>query len=88
MIDRKVVAAVLVGVAVGWWMTDRCPQPQPGPLENRPVMKWVARAARWALWLSLAAEKPPAPQPQPEELATRHLIGPDGEPVIDHSRGW
>lgn len=85
VIDRKVVAAALVGLAIGWWLTGSS-QPAPAPANDRPVLRWVAKAARWALWLSLAAESPP--EPQPNDLASRHMIGPDGQPVIDHGRGW
>lgn len=86
VIDRKVVAAALVGLAIGWYLTSG--EQAPEAPQNRPVLRWVAKAARWALWLSLAAESPPEPQPQPDDLASRHMIGPDGQPVIDHGRGW
>ena len=51
------------------------------------MLRWIAKAARTLLWVSLLAEKPPA-EPQPDHQVRAVHIGDDGYPVIHNGRGW
>ena len=81
-VDRKTVAIVIVCLVAGYWLAGQRPAP---PSHDRPVLRWVARAARGLLWLSLAAEQPPEAEPT---YIVHSTIGPDGAPTINHARGW
>lgn len=93
-LDRSTVFACIVCAALGAWATsgghdDSWPGPGPGPrprpLDDRPVLKWVARIAKTVLWVSLFTEDP-SHQDRVELAHAR--VGDDGEPMLDHGRGW
>lgn len=81
-IDRKTLIIALVCVAIGWW-TAGTAEEKPEPLENRPILRWIAKTARTLLWVSLFVEPPPAPEP-PQHLAHKD----DGTQRINHRQGW
>ena len=87
-LDRSTVLACVVCVVLWSWATgtgrDDSPTPRPRPLDDRPVLRWVSRTAKALLWFSLIAEKPPT---APAFVATVQT-GPDGQPMLDHGRGW
>jgi hypothetical protein len=84
--DRRLLTAVVVALVVGYWLAssnDITPKPA-----DRPVVRWIARAARSLLWVALLAEKPPE-EPQPDHHVARAAnIGDDGYPIIHNGRGW
>lgn len=82
-ISAKHLAIVcLVCLAAGWWLSpSRDPEPQP----SRPVLRWIAKAAKNALWFMLIAEPPPADQ---KAYVVHARVGEDGQPLLDHGRGW
>jgi hypothetical protein len=88
-IDRKFVYAFVAGCAFAWWMNSGAaplPTPfNPTPQNDRPVLRWVAKAAKTALWFMLIAE--PAPE-QRDARMVQTVIGDDGYPVIDHARAF
>jgi hypothetical protein len=50
------------------------------------VLRWIARAAKTALWIMIFAEGPPA---QDRPLVHAHGdVGEDGYATIQHGRGW
>lgn len=57
-LDRNTLLVLVVVFAAGWWTSSR-PAPAPGPAD-RPVVRWIARAAKSLLWVALVAEPPPA----------------------------
>lgn len=81
----KTTAAILLAGALllGWSL--RRPDDTPAPTD-RPVLRAIARAARWGLWMLLAAEPAPATR-QPAHLAHSN-VGADGYQVLDHAAGW
>lgn len=85
-LDRKTLILCVACLLIGSWCSstsDTVPGPfgpRPKPLDDRPVLKWVARAARGLLWISLMTEPPPT-QPEPVHLA-------HGDGQIDFGRGW
>ncbi len=82
-IDRKTLIVFAAGVAIGYVLVgsvDVTPQP------DRPVVRWVVRAAKNLLWLAAFAEPPPPQQPD-QRLVQAAAIGADGFPIIDHGRG-
>lgn len=70
---QTIVLALILAFALGGWIGDESRQKP-----DRPVLKFLAKAARWGLWLMVVAEKAPASEPQ----YTRSL-SPDH---IDHQR--
>jgi hypothetical protein len=68
-----IVLALILAFALGGWIGDESRQ-QP----DRPVLKFLAKAARWGLWLMVVGE--PAP---PQEPKYTRSLSPDH---IDHQR--
>jgi hypothetical protein len=89
LIDRKLVAIVLVALAVGWWLGSS-PSSPINPTPQRPVLQAVGRlariAARLGLWAALAAE--PSPQADSRQLVHAPAVDADGHRVVDHGEGW
>ena len=84
MTDRhRMVAMVVIAVAVGWYAGSGASR-DPKPLEDRPVLRWIARAAKSLLWVAVFVEEPPAEQ----HAEIRSHIGSDGNVAVDHGRGW
>lgn len=87
-LDRSTIFVLVAAVAVGYWMAGgSSPRPNPLTPEDRPVLRWLARAAKSALWIMLVAEPPPA-DPAARHLVQSEAIGSDGYPVVNHGRGW
>jgi len=85
MMDRRTLSAVAIAFAIGYWISSHPMAPEPRP--DRPVLRWIARAAKSLLWIAVFAE--PAPPQQPD----RHLVhappvGEDGYPLVDHGKGF
>lgn len=80
-IDAKIVVLCVACLVGGWWLSGKTSSPT---VPERPVLKFLARAAKAMLWLSLIAEQPPAEQP----TYAHARVGADGQPMLDHSRGW
>jgi hypothetical protein len=83
--DRRLVIAVVVALAFGYWLASPTPAPRPN---DRPVVRWIAKVARSFLWIALLAEKPPADQQPDHHVARAASIGEDGYPIIHNGRGW
>lgn len=82
-LDRNTVLICIVCLWLGSWSSSSsAPDARPKPLDDRPVLRWIARAARTLLWVSLVAEEPPKPQPEPQHVAGR------GDDHLDFGRGW
>ena len=91
-IDRPVLVALVLAVALGWWLGHSPASPVGPPARpDRPVVKAVGRlarfAARWGLWMALAAETPPQPEDR-QQLVRAPRVDADGHRVIDHAEGW
>lgn len=79
---NRTTMAVIVALALGWWIAQ--PPRKPQPLEDRPVVRWIIKTAKAALWIAVFVEPPP-----PEQTAeVRAVIGDDGYVKVDHGRGW
>jgi hypothetical protein len=84
-IDRWTLVVAAACFVAGVYLTGRPAAPGPlTPGQDRPVLRWVAAAAKNALWLFLLAEDNPTPDD--ETRYAQHAIGDDGFPVIDHGR--
>ena len=88
ILDRKLVAIVLVCLAAGWWLGSSPASPI-NPQPQRPVLNALARltrtAARLGLWMAFAAE--PAPE-QRDPRIVQHSYDAEGHRVVDHGEGW
>lgn len=52
------VLALAVAFLLGGWIGDETREkPQ------RPVLTWIARVARWGLWMMVVADEQPQPMP-------------------------
>lgn len=83
--NRQLTLVCLVCLAAGWWLARSPSSPVNPTPTDRPVLRFIARAAKTFLWLSLVAEKPPADQ---QYVHAHARVGADGEPMLDHSAGW
>lgn len=83
-IDRKTVAIVVLALAAGYWFAGGA-SPQPTP--DRPVVRWIVRAAKQFLWIAAFADPPPPAAEPARRLVQAPSIGEDGYPVVDHGRG-
>jgi hypothetical protein len=86
MIDRKTLFAVIAAAAVGYWLAGSSSSTPPAP--DRPVLRWIARAAKSLLWVALVAEKPPVDQAAERRLVHAPPVGDDGYQLLDHGKGW
>ena len=88
MIDRKTVITFVAAFAICWaWQHHATPAPTPWAPKDRPVLRWIARAAKSLLWIALVAEPPPT-QHGDRQLVHAPPIGEDGYPVIDNGRSF
>ena len=84
-LDKNTVFVNLAAAAIGYWLAgDRSPRPGP---PDRPVLTWIARAAKNLLWIAAFADPPPPAARQDARLVQAPTIGDDGFPLIDHARG-
>jgi hypothetical protein len=81
-LNRNTVLMLVAALALGWWMGQPARKPQ--PLEDRPVLRWIAKAAKTFLWVAVFVEEPPAEQP----VQVQAVVGDDGYVKVDHGRGW
>lgn len=81
---RLLVMAGIVGIALGWFAGTSPSSPiRPNPKPDRPVLRFIAKVAKVALWALVAAEPPP-----PQHAVVHARIGHDGHQVLNHSEGW
>ena len=89
ILDRKLVAIVLVCLAAGWWLGSSPASPI-NPTPQRPVLQAVGRmariAARLGLWMAMAAE--PAPQQEPQQIVRSPAVDAEGHRIVNHGEGW
>ena len=92
MFDRKVVLALVIGFAACWFVGNGCALQPKEPLANRPVLRWIAKAAKSLLWVAAFVEPAPAEEPEATVQAMHHHepeeLGADGFPMVKHARGW
>ena len=88
LIDRKLIAIVLVCLAAGWWLGSSPASPI-NPTPQRPVLQAVGRlariAARLGLWMAMAAEAPPQ---EPQQIVRSPAVDAEGHRIVNHGEGW
>jgi hypothetical protein len=77
-IDRRIIGVFLLGLVLGSWWTSSTTGWTPH--KDRPVVTWLAGAAKRLLWIAIVADPPPA------EAEAR--VGEDGYRMVQHGRGW
>lgn len=82
-LDRKTLLAILVAFAVGYWWAWSTPSWTSH--KDRPVLTWIAGAAKRLLWIAIVADPPPA-DIQTKTVEAR--VGDDGFRVVEHRLGW
>jgi len=89
ILDRKLIAIIVVTLAAGWWLGSS-PSSPINPTPQRPVLAAVGRlariAARLGLWAAMAAE--PAPQLERQQIVRSPAVDAAGKRVVDHGEGW
>jgi hypothetical protein len=89
MLDRKTLAAAAVAFAVGYWWACSPDLPKPyEPQPDRPVLRFLAKAAKTLLWVAAFAEKAPPESQQDRHYVVQARVGEDGYPMVDHGKGW
>lgn len=87
-IDRKTVITFVAAFALCWvWTHHQTPAPSPWQPKDRPVLRFIARAAKSLLWVALIAEPPP-PATYDRQLVHAPPVGEDGHPIIDNGRSF
>jgi hypothetical protein len=85
---KKIMIAVALLFAYWFCGGEVIPQPEPTP--QRPVLRWLAKAARNLLWTAAFFE--PAPEPRDGDVRVVHSkaveLDADGVPVVNHVRGY
>lgn len=86
---RTTIAAVIVVIAAGLYLSSGSPSPNPfvptPPRPDRPVLSVLAKLARTLLWLALLGEET-APDQGTQVVHAR--FDDKGVPLLDHGRGW
>lgn len=83
--NKQLAILCLVCMTAGWWLSSSPASPiNPQPVPDRPVLRWIARAAKNFLWIALIAEEPA----QQRECLVQQQIGDDGYPVLQHGRSF
>lgn len=83
VVNRVNVLIVLIGFGIGYYLAS---SREPQPRHDRPVARWIARAARNALWFMALAE--PAPAQYEGRQLVHARVDEHGQPFLDHGRGW
>ncbi|CAB4169126.1 hypothetical protein UFOVP898_20 [uncultured Caudovirales phage] len=58
-INATTLLVLVVVFLVGWQMAGPSTPLPPGPLVNRPVLRWITRTAKSLLWVMAFAESKP-----------------------------
>lgn len=84
--NRQLVAVIIVSAATGWWLLNSNASPlAPEKPKDRPVLRFIARVAKFGLWIALAAEKAPEDAEQRQVVAR---FDENGHRVLNHEEGW
>lgn len=84
--DRKLVLVAVAAFALAWFVSHNegggiIPNPFAPQRPDRPILKFIVRAAKTFLWVAMFAE------PKPEHHA-HHVVqattGPDGTEYLEH----
>jgi hypothetical protein len=81
-IDRRIIGVFLLGLVLGSWWTSSATRWTPHT--SRPVVTWLAGAAKRLLWIAIVADPPPAEA----EARAEARVGEDGYRMVQHGRGW
>ena len=65
-INATTLLVLVVVFFVGWQMAGSRERQPPGPLVNRPGLRWIARTAKSLLWVMAFAEPKPDMLPRSE----------------------
>lgn len=84
--DRNTLMILAAAFAIGYWASSK-PEPEPKPLDDRPVIKWIVRTAKQLLWIAVFVEPAP-PDVTARQVVKTKSIGTDGYAVINHGDGW
>ena len=79
---RQLAIVCLMCMAAGYWLSSPSSPVNPTPAPERPVLRWLAKAAKNLLWIALVVEPPP------KEQLVQQRIGDDGFPLLDHGRSF
>lgn len=80
---RQLAIVCLLCMVAGYWLSSSPSSPvNPTPAPERPVLRWLAKAAKNLLWIALVVEPPP------KEQLVQQRIGDDGFPMLDHGRSF
>lgn len=77
-VDRKTLVALVLAAAIGAWASSSAHKPAPKP--QRPVLSFLAKAARTALWIMMFADSTDRQECRPNMACS------PGDDCIDHAR--
>lgn len=84
-LDRNTIFVLVVALVAGYWLASS-PSSPIAPAKDRPVLRMLAKLAKGFLWVAMFAEQPP--EPVEETYLVHARLGEDGQPLLNHARGW
>lgn len=84
-LDKRLVVAVVLAVAVTWCAATSDYSPLK-PRPERPVLRFIQRLARAGLWVMWCAE--PAPQDADGLVYHAQAYDEHGQRILDSGKGW
>ena len=89
-VDKKLALVAVAAFALAWFVSHTddgfIPNPFVPQRPDRPVLKFLVRVAKTALWVVAFAEPKPT-YPQSHHLVQSN-VGPDGHECLNHAEGF
>lgn len=87
-VDKRLVVTAVAAFAVAWFVAHGdggIPNPFVPEKKDRPVLRFIAAAAKKLLWVAVFLEpRPPIEDQRNQHHIVRATIGPDGHDRLDH----
>lgn len=76
------LACIFAALLAGYWLSQQTHADD--ARRPRPAVRWIAGAAKNALWLLLLTQGPP----DKHESVAECRVGSDGYLCVNHGKGW
>lgn len=88
-VDKRIVVVAVAAFALAYFLAHGSgggpfPNPFVPAKKDRPVLKFIVRAAKSLLWIAVFAEERPADT----HYTCRVEVDRDGQALLNHAEGW